>query len=129
MGNIFSEGIFGFFIAAIPGIIVAILSHQLDVRHEMRVQQMAAKNSQALLRMELAGNISALRMTGRIRFSTVLGCTTCIASGRASAGSGIGSRCGSCTTIVLPPCRDIEHTYHYCSILKKERSSVKKNGL
>ena len=50
----------GFFLAAVPGILVALLSHRLDVNDRAKRAALASANARRLLELEILGNRTAL---------------------------------------------------------------------
>lgn len=51
-----------FFLAAVPGVLIALLAYQLQVRRENQLDRQASLNGRKLLELEIEGNRSALAL-------------------------------------------------------------------
>jgi len=58
--NALYTALLGFFLAAVPGILVALLSHRLDVNDRAKRAAVASANARRLLELEILGNRTAL---------------------------------------------------------------------
>lgn len=54
------EFIANFFLAAVPGVLIALLAHQLEVRRDRQLEERASRNARQLLSLEIESNRAAL---------------------------------------------------------------------